>query len=313
MFTINDFGSRETIVKNMESIKKYGGSTQLRIYDKSTGIYSRILPQTDGKYTLCESGISPNGFLSDFYGITEYLGIDADSMEINNQLLSQINGLNLTSDEVDYLIENGFLHIIDQKKSENRSINGFKEILATEELANEIEKNGCVAYQNVLDEINRRLNMYGNQDYEKRILAALKHVYENGMYRQARENSSILQEQQRTIDETHSAEEISSDLRDIGRSQSKEDALREIADSGKIELQMSDYGFDENGLMFGEYGIEQIESMYEAFKDEIDENGLPLPSSDLPGTQLAEILYNYTRYLKDKAKIEKNELDENTK
>lgn len=77
---------------------------------------------------------------------------------------------------------------------------------------------------------------------------------------------------------------------------------------------MSDYGFDDNGLMFQEYGIEQIESMYEAFKDDFDENGLPLPNEeyDYAGTQLAEIMYNYTRYLKDKAQAEKKK-DENTK
>ena len=307
MFTINDFGSREAVAENIETIKMYGRSTQLRIFDKSTGIYSRLLPQTDGNYTLCESGISPNGFLGDFYGITKELDIENSSKEFNNQLLSLINGLNLTLEEIDYLLENGFLHIIEQKNPESKSIEGFKEVLATEQLANEIEKKGCIAYKNVLDEINRRLSIDDTQDYEKKILVALKHVYENDIFKYARENSSILQEQQRNIDEMHSAEDISADLQEIGRIQSKEDALREITNSEKTKLQMSNYGFDENGLMFGEYKIEQIESMYEEFKDEIDENGLPLPDSDLAGTQLAELLYNYTRYLKDKAKIEKDE------
>lgn len=313
MFTITDFGGQEKVVENMETINNFGRSTQLRIYDLLTGIYSRILPQTDGKYTLAESGISPKGFLSDFYEITEELDIDADSIELNRQLLSQINGLNLTSDEVDYLLTNGFLHVIEQKNPESSSIDGFKEILDVEQLAYEIEQSGCIAYQNVVDEINRRLSMDSISDDERKNLTALKNVYENSLFRQAKENSKVLQEQQRIKDKMHSAEEISADLQEIGRSQPKQDALRDITESGKNELQMSDYGFDENGLMFGEYGIEQIESMYESFKDEIDENGLPLPSSDLPGTDLAEMLYNYTRYLKDKAKIEKDKLDENTK
>ena len=310
MFTITDFDSRETVVENMESIKKYGRSTQLRIEDKSTGIYSRILPQTDGKYTLCESGISPNGFLSDFYKITKYLDIKVSSRKLNDQVLNQINGLNLTSDEVEYLLANGFLHIIEQKKPENIAIDGFKEILATEQLAYEIEKKGCIAYQNVLNEINHRLTADGIQDDERRALVALKHVYENNFFRQAKEKSSILQEQQKIRDEMHSAEEISADLQEIGRSQSKESALKQLTTS---ELAMQNYGFDKDGLMFGEYGIEQIESMYKAFQDEFDENGLPLPSSDLAGTQLAEIIYNYTRYIKDKSKSEENTKDEEIK
>ena len=313
MFTITDFGSQEKVVENMGTIKNFGRSTQLRIDDKSTGIYSRILPQTDGKYTLCESGISPNGFLSDFYKITKNLNIKVSSRKLNDQILNQINGMNLTSDEVDYLLTNGFLHIIEQKNPEGSSIDGFKEILATEQLAYEIEKKGCIAYQNVLNEINHRLTADGIQDDERRILVALKHVYENDFFRQAKEKSSILQEQQKIKDEMHSAEEISADLQEIGRSQSKESALKQLTNSENFELAMSDYGFDEDGLMHREYGIEQIESMYESFQDEFDENGLPLPSSDLAGTQLAEIIYNYTRYIKDKSKSEKNTKDQETK
>ena len=88
-------------------------------------------------------------------------------------------------------------------------------------------------------------------DDERKNLTALKNVYENSMFRQAKENSKVLQEQQRIKDEMHSAEEISADLQEIGRSQPKQDALRDITESGQNELQMSDYGFDENGLMFG--------------------------------------------------------------
>mgnify|MGYP005754311623 CR=1 FL=1 len=66
MFVINDFDSKEKVVKDLGTIKEYGG-TQLRIYDLLTGLYSRILPQTDGTYSFAESGILPQGFLSDFY------------------------------------------------------------------------------------------------------------------------------------------------------------------------------------------------------------------------------------------------------
>ena len=58
MFTITDFDSKEKVVENIGTINEFGRSTQLRIYDLLTGVYSRILPQTDGRYVLTESGIS---------------------------------------------------------------------------------------------------------------------------------------------------------------------------------------------------------------------------------------------------------------
>ena len=229
MFIINDFDSKEKVVKGLGTIKEYGGS-QLRIYDLSTGIYSRILPQTDGTYSFAESGISPQGFLSDFYGIMEELDID-DDIELYEQILGQIDSLILTPEEVDTLLSSGFLHTIKKKHPEVSSINGFKEILSAEQLANEIEQNGNVAYQNVLDEINRRLSRDTIPDNQRKILVAMKNVFENDFFRQGKENSIILQEQQKINDETHSAEQITEDLLEIGKSGTKEDALQEFIDT----------------------------------------------------------------------------------
>ena len=231
MFTITDFDSKEKVVENIGTINEFGRSTQLRIYDLLTGVYSRILPQTDGRYVLTESGISPKGFLNELYGITEDLDIDDDSMELYEQVLNQIDKLSLTSDEVDMLLKNGFLHTIRRKNPQNSSINGFKETLAAERLAYEIEQNGSIAYQNVLDEINRRLSTDKVPDDERKILVALKNVYENDFFRQGRENSTILQEQQKTNDETHSAEQITDDLLEIGKSADKEKALHQLIET----------------------------------------------------------------------------------
>lgn len=231
MFTITDFGSKEKTVENLGTINEFGRSTQLRIYDLSTGIFSRILPQTDGRYTFAESGISPKGFLSDLYGFTEDLNIDDDSMELYEQILSQIDGLTLTSDEVDALLTRGFLHTIEQRNPQDSSIRGFREILSAEQLAYEIERNGSVAYQNVLDEINRRLSMDAIPDDERKVLVALKNVYENEFFRQGKENSRILQEQQKINDEIHGAEQITEDLLEIGKSGDKEDALHQFVET----------------------------------------------------------------------------------
>lgn len=229
MFIINDFDSKEKVVKDLGTIKEYGGS-QLRICDLSTGIYSRIFPQTDGTYSFAESGISPQGFLSDFYGIMEELDID-DDIELYEQILGQIDSLTLTSDEIDTLLTSGFLHTIEQKHPEVSSISGFQEILSAEQLANEIEQNGSVAYQTVLDEINRRLSMDTIPDNQRKVLVAMKNVYENDFFRQGKENSKILQEQQKINDETHSAKQITEDLLEIGKSGTKEDALHQFVET----------------------------------------------------------------------------------
>lgn len=192
--------------------------------------------------------------------------------------------------------------------------------LRAEEIYREIESEGNVSYERVLTEIERRLNTDIVKPEDKQILEFLKLVHENSMYEQIRKNSKILQDEQVNRDAQrngmqHTSEEISEDLREIARTSSKEDALRQIINSRDSNLTLSDYGFDENGLMFQEYGLEQIASMYEAFKDDFDENGLPLPNEkyEYAGTQLAEIMYNYTRYLKDKAQVEKKKEDENIK
>ena len=194
MFTINDFDGKEKVVKGLETIKECGG-TQLRIYDLSTGIYSRILPQTDETYVFAESGISPQGFLNELYGFTEDLDID-DDIELYEQILCQINTLNLTY---------------------------------------EIEQSGNVAYQNVLDEINRKLSMDKITDEQRKVLVAMKNVYENDFFKQVKENSVILQEQQRTNDEMHKAQEITEDLLEIGKLSDKEEALHTLVETKEKE------------------------------------------------------------------------------
>lgn len=233
MFTITDFDSKEKVVENLGTINEFGISTQLRIHDLLTGIYSRILPQTDGRYVLTESGISARGFLSEMYrGFTKDLDIDsASKRKLYKQVLSQIDELILTSDEVDTLLTSGFLHTIEKRNPQNSSISGFKEFLTAEQLAYEIEQGGNIAYQNVLDEINRRLSMDKIPDDEKKVLAALKRVYELDFFKEAKENSSILQEQQKINDEMHSAEQITDDLLEIGKSADKEEALHQLVET----------------------------------------------------------------------------------
>ena len=59
----------------------------------------------------------------------------------------------------------------------------------------------------------------------------MKNVYENDFFRQGKENSKILQEQQKINDETHSAKQITEDLLEIGKSGTKEDALHQFVET----------------------------------------------------------------------------------
>lgn len=125
MFTINNFGKNEKVIKNIEPIIETGG-TQLRIYDYNTGIYCRILPQVGNKeFALAEAGLSPKGFNNDMYDFSETIGI-IDMEEI----ISRLDGITLTLEEVNELIQNGFLAMLSKKvpmlTSEERFRFGFE-------------------------------------------------------------------------------------------------------------------------------------------------------------------------------------------
>lgn len=312
MFAINYFGNQKRIINNVEDEREEMGS-QSRIYDYNTGIYARILPSNDGQYGFAESGLAATGIFYDLYGFERLLDDDFDLSDIQ----TDINNLgNISADEVNFVIQNGFLEFLMQKGTISTSKEGFQTLLKTERILKSIEDSGKITYEDVLQELQKRLELEDLSEEDKKIIEQIQDVYKNVMFsqiRQGREFNTLVEESQRR--QQHTAQEISDDLQEIARTSSKEDALRQIVDSRDIDLTLSDYGFDENGLMFQEYGLEQIASMYEAFKDDFDENGLPLPNEEYEyaGTQLAEIMYNYTRYLKDKAQAEKKKEDENIK
>ena len=297
MFAINYFGNQKKILNNIEDEREKIGS-QNRIYDYNTGIYTRILPNQDGKYTFTESGVTSVGILFHLYGFETPLDIDFILDDIDNLC-------NINADDVDFIIQNGFLEFLMQKSTMSTSKDGFKTLLKAEKILKDIEDSGKIKYDDVLQDLQKRLEL-------------IQKVYKNTLFvqsRQGQEFNALAEEKQKKLNKQHTAKEISDDLQEIAKTSSKEDALKQIVDSKDIELIMSDYGFDENGLMFQEYGIDQIELIYAAFKDDFDENGLPLPNekNDYAGTQLAEIMYNYTRYLKDKVQSKKSNENENIK
>lgn len=311
MFAINYFGNQKKILNNIEDEREKIGS-QNRIYDYNTGIYTRILPNQDGKYTFTESGVTSVGILFHLYGFETPLDIDFILDDIDNLC-------NINEDDVDFIIQNGFLEFLMQKSTMSTSKDGFKTLLKTEKILKNIEDSGKIKYDDVLQDLQKRLELKYLSEEDKKILEQIQKVYKNTLFiqsRQGQEFNALAEEKQKELNkQQHTAKEISDDLQEIAKTSSKEDALKQIVDSKDIELIMSDYGFDENGLMFQEYGIDQIELIYAAFKDDFDENGLPLPNekNDYAGTQLAEIMYNYTRYLKDKSQSKKSNENENIK
>lgn len=310
MLAIDYFGGKKRIINNIEEERGKIG-TQSRVYDYNTGIYARILPNSEGKYSFAESGIGANGVFYNIYSFCEVL--DCDKREANRLMRiikSNIDELgSLSSNAVNYIIQYGFLEFLGESNMELSYDKNFQTLLRTEKILNQFDNDGKIGYNEVLQQINEKLNS-GNLpegDRDRKILEQLKHVYENEMFRLQRESDELIKNEQKARNEEHTAQEISEDLQDIGRDGVKEEALKNIIEFKETEIDMSAYGFNEDGLMLGEYTIEQVQALYEKFKDEFDLNGLPINEEYL-GTELGEIISNYTRYLKDTLEM-KNERD----
>lgn len=308
MFAIDYFGGKKRTINNIEEERGKIG-TQSRVYDYNTGIYARILPNSEGKYSFAESGIGATGVFYNIYGFCGVL--DCDKREANKLMRiieSNIDKLGvLSSNEVNSIIQSGFLELLGQRNTELSEERNFQTLLRTERILKQFENDGKIGYNEVLQQINEKLNSGNLPEGDRKILEQLKYVYENEMFRLQRESDELIKNEQKARNEEHTAQEISEDLQDIGRDGVKEEALKNIIELKEKEIDMSAYGFDDNGLMLGEYTIEQVKELYEEFKDEFDLDGLPI-NKEYIGTELAEIISNYNRYLKDALQI-RNERD----
>lgn len=204
MFAIDYFGNSKRIIDTIETERENLG-TQSRIYDYNTGIYARILPTTDG-FTLAESGDTSCGFL---FGLYRFGKMFNNAEKINQSKLMQqisaaINEMNLSSDEVNELFQTGFLHMISKRNIEFNENPDFQTVLRAEELCRTMESEGYITYSEVLEEIENRLNSESIDVNDKKILMALKQVYNNYMFKSSRENDPLLQEKKEKIPERKS-------------------------------------------------------------------------------------------------------------
>ena len=85
MFAINYFGNKKRIIDNVEDARNEMGS-QSRIYDYNTGIYTRILPSSDGRYGLAETGRVSAGIFYDLYG---FEGLFENNLALKKLILSK--------------------------------------------------------------------------------------------------------------------------------------------------------------------------------------------------------------------------------
>lgn len=231
MFISKYFDSNETKLDNIESIVGKIG-TQTRIQDISTGIYTRILTNDNENFTFCESGDSPRGFLGSIYG-SSYPFPSRTLRNLNKVIKENIDGITLSLEEVNAIIENGFLNILLKKNPELAKIEGFAVVLCMENFEKEFEKSHIV-YSNVSSLITQMLKDESLNLESRQALETLKSLYEHMLFKQSKKNDyehfSITSEQK------HSSQEIAEDLKEIGRISLKDSTLQEFSNPNKLNI-----------------------------------------------------------------------------
>lgn len=266
MFAINYFGNKKRIIDNVEDERNEMGS-QSRIYDYNTGIYTRILPSSDGRYGLAEAGRASAGIFYDLYG---FEGLFDDEFDLSS-IETDIDNLgSISTEEVNFIIQHGFLEFLMQKGTPLTSEDGFKTILKAERILKSIEDSGKLTYDDVLQELQKRLEAKDITEEDKRIIEGIQDVYKNTMFsqiRQGHEFNTLLEERKQKGQ--HTAQEISDDLHEIARTGSKEDALHELVET-KEKRQNTTYNILGVGPMSKESIIYCIENNAMPLQDFLD-------------------------------------------
>lgn len=228
MFIANYFGQKEIRLRKIDDIIENIGS-QTRIYDSSTGMFTRILNNDKELFTLCEVGSSPKGFLGDMYKDAYKFSSGIVFKKLSREIKKTINGMTLTNEEVNDLIDNGLLNMLLRKNPELMEIEGFSLVLNMERIDRQFETEN-IPYANIVDKIVEKLQ--GKISIENKVaLETLKRLYENEMFKQLKQAS--YEKYKNTNLEMHSAKEISEDLEKIGRQGNRENALQTIINAEK--------------------------------------------------------------------------------
>lgn len=236
MFEINYMSGKKRAVSNIQDeIGKLG--TQSRIYDCTTGLFTRILTNDHKSFNFTESGIGFNGILQDAYLFTDVLDCDEDEKFIlPYDIIERIDSLsNLSIYDINSIIQNGFLQFLSQRDLELSSRPEFGTLLRAEQILMQFEEEGKIGYDEVLQGITASLEQEDLSDEDRKIMEQLRVVYENDMFRQQRVNDEVIQEEQSKRSTHHTAQEISEDLQEVGRSEIEEKALAGIIGGDEIK------------------------------------------------------------------------------
>ncbi len=233
MVTIRNGYGNEKILENISG-EELG--TQSRLFDYTTGIYTRIFGQGSKgtkMYILSESGLGYNmGF------ITRSTVMELGSYDLKGAITDSLHGLELTEDEVNQMINEGFLNVLSSKKPEVKETKGFQTLLTAERLLKNFERNGNIGYSEVLREINGMLANENINEEERKSLEVLKTIYEKDSFKKNRESLTLLKEAQENANSNrsleHSAQEISEDLQEIARSGIQASSLQDIISASAI-------------------------------------------------------------------------------
>ena len=200
MFEINYMSDKKRILNNIENEQGRLG-TQSRIYDCTTGLFTRILTNDNKSFSLTETGIGWNGILQNAYSFINTLDCDKyEKILLPNDIKEQIDNLReLSIEDVNSIIQNGFLQFLSQRDSELSSKSGFRTLLRAEQILMQFEKEGKIGYNEVLQEINDSLERGDLNEEDRKILEQLKRVYKNDMFKAQREGDEIIQQEQDRI------------------------------------------------------------------------------------------------------------------
>ncbi len=224
MFVTRSDEMEITVITNIESILPIG--SQQRLLDYSTGISFRIHPDTKQKTFSMElegEQASMTGFLANAYRISE--------RKLNREIIKNVRNIgNLSIQEVNELIENGLLNTLVRRNPKLADVDGFEFVLKMEDAIKTIESKH-ITYDETLERVEEALKQDSINEKDKEVLENLKKLYKNPIFKDTHE---IFYQKLAREKREHSAEEISEDLKEIGRSSLKEDTLKEfVADKEK--------------------------------------------------------------------------------
>lgn len=169
-----------------------------RIYDYITGLSMGVVidsyEEGNETFRFKEPSLADiKGILLREYGLYGIYGY----MKVTNYIWDKIDNMReLTADDINTIVQNGFLQFLFQRDSKFSSIPRVGTLLRAEQILMQFEKDGKIGYNEVLQGITDSLEQDDLSDEDRKVLEYLKTVYENDMFKAQREGDEVIQEEQ---------------------------------------------------------------------------------------------------------------------